>query len=377
MTWPASHTRRSAVADPVDEVPLPDHAVNATVKTREMNKVGVGVLTGAHLLHDMSLGFLGMLLPMLRAELGFSLTQAGLLQPAQQIGSFFQPVLGSWADRVGAKRFVVAFLVVTSIFMSLLGTAPAFWVLLVLVFAGGLSSASYHPAGSASLSIRATPLLAIPGIVWAGIVLLGTRSAPTRKTEKPAGAGGMRWIWGHRRTFAPLTVLMLGRAIGSGGFTLFLPTLLTERGYELAMVAAITSGYFLVGGIGGLTTGWLSDKVGRKKVMRAVLILGPVGVGGFLLLGGNAGLILLLLAAAALLGEQPVLMALVQEWSSERRGTVVGMVLGGQFVLSGLGSLLIGWMGDMVSLETAFRVVAVAPLIGLPFVGRLRTGPIE
>src|SRR5690606_11274111 len=127
----------------------------------------------------------------------------------------------------------------------------------------------------------------------------------------------------------------------------------------------------------GLTTGWLSDKVGRKKVMRAVLILGPVGVGGFLLLGGNAGLILLLLAAAALLGEQPVLMALVQEWSSERRGTVVGMVLGGQFVLSGLGSLLIGWMGDMVSLETAFRVVAVAPLIGLPFVGRLRTGPIE
>ena len=108
-----------------------------------------------------------------------------------------------------------------------------------------------------------------------------------------------------------------------------------------------------------------------------MLIVAPLSVGGFLLLGGGVGLFLLLLAAAALLGEQPVLMALVQEWAPKRRGTVVGLVLGGQFVLAGLGSLLIGWVGDMAGLEGAFRIVAVAPLMGLPFIGRLRVGPIE
>lgn len=372
------------------------------------------MLTGAHLLHDMSLGFLGMLLPLLRTEIGFSLTQAGLLQPAQQIGSFFQPMLGSWADRVGAKRFVVTFLITTSIFMSLTGTAPAFWVLLLLVFLGGISSAAYHPAGSAfvssfsgerlgtglavyhfggnvglaigplavgaiatGLTRQATPLLAVPALVWAALVLLTTKENRGSAIETDRRTDGLRWMWSHREVFAPLVMVMLGRAIGSGGFSLFLPTLLAERGYDLGMVATITSGYFLVGGIGGLTTGWLSDKVGRHRVLRTLLIVAPLSVGGFLLLGGGVGLFLLLLAAAALLGEQPVLMALVQEWAPKRRGTVVGLVLGGQFVLAGLGSLLIGWVGDMAGLEGAFRIVAVAPLMGLPFIGRLRVGPIE
>src|SRR5690606_30780752 len=114
-----------------------------------------------------------------------------------------------------------------------------------------------------------------------------------------------------------------------------------------------------------------SDRIGRHATLRLLLFVSPLAIGGFLIIGGGAGLVLLLGAAGALLGEQPVLMALVQEWAPSRRGTVVGLVMGGQFVLAGLGALLIGIVGDRLGLEGAFRVVAAAPLVGLPFVGRL------
>ena len=89
------------------------------------------------------------------------------------------------------------------------------------------------------------------------------------------------------------------------------------------------------------------------------------------------GYALLLVAAGAALGEQPVILAMVQQWAPERRGAVVGLVLGTQFILSGVATVLIGFLADNIGLSEAFRYVAIAPLIGLPFLKYLPVGKFQ
>lgn len=283
----------------------------------------VSLLTGAHLTHDMALGFLGILLPFLRAELGFSLLLAGLLLPAQQAGSLLQPVLGHWADRVGRRRFVLSALLMTPVVMSLMGLAPTYAALLAIVAVGGLSSAAYHPAGSsllthyagdrwgtglaiyhfggnvglalgpiaagfvvANLGLSATPLLCLPALIWAAVLALGLRNGGSGRSPGAVAHGSAAWLWTHRGVFLPLGVILFGRAVSAGGLTLFLPSLMVERGYAIGLVAVLTSGYFLFGGAAGLVAGWLSDLVGRRLVIGVLLLVAPFSILGFLSIPG-------------------------------------------------------------------------------------------
>lgn len=373
----------------------------------------VGVLTGAHTIHDMSLGILGVLLPFIRDRLGFSLLLSGLLVPGQQAGSLLQPILGYWADRVGKRTFVVVFLTGTSVAMSLIGLSFSYTALFVLIVIGGFSSAAYHPAGSALVTnfagdkwgtglaiyhfggniglavgplaaawvvsefgLGSTWLLAIPGIIWAGVVLRTIPADRSKSANPPPGRETVRWLSRHRKVFGGLSLIVFGRAIGAGGLGLFLPTLLLERGYSIGWVAALTSGFFAIGGFGGLASGWLSDRVGRHVVIRMTLTIAPIGLLLFLGLRGVWSIVFLMLASISLRSEQPVIMALIQEWAPKKRATVVGLVLGMQFVLSGLGTSMVGWLGDATSLTRAFQIVALTPLLGLPFVSRLPSGEL-
>lgn len=373
----------------------------------------VGVLTGAHTIHDMALGTLGVLLPFLRDRLGFSLLLSGLLVPAQQTGSLLQPVFGYWADRIGKRTFVVLFLTTTSTFMSVVGLSFNYTVLVVLVMLGGLSSAAYHPAGSAlltnyagsrwgtglaiyhfggnlglalgpiaaawvvdSFGLRSTWLLLIPGALWALVVLRTIpRDAPAEIGALPGGETVV-WMRRNAKTFGALSMVVLGTAIGAGGLGLFLPTLLLERGYSISSVALLTSGFFAIGGLGGLTSGWLSDRFGRLRIIRVMLIIAPVTLLSFLGLTGAVSIVFLMIASVCLRSEQPVIMALIQEWAPAKRATVVGTVLGLQFVLAGMGTSLVGWIGDATTLTRAFQIVALMPLIGIPFTSRLPSGPL-
>ncbi|MEX1006149.1 MAG: MFS transporter [Acidimicrobiia bacterium] len=371
----------------------------------------VGLLTGAHLLHDASLGTLGVFLPFLRERLGFSLFLAGLLVPAQQAGSLLQPAMGYLADTYGKKRFVVTFLTVTSVSMSLLGLSFSYVALLVIVMLGGLSSAAYHPAGSAlvtsfagrrwgtglaiyhfggNIGLAAGPLgaawvvevhglsgnwmLMLPALLWAPLVLAKVPTDSRGRTDSEQLRSVLGWVRQHWTPFAALAAIVLGRSIGAGGLGLFLPTLLLQRDYSIGVVALITSSYFAIGGAGGLLMGSLSDRFGRHRIIRVMLVAGPAMLLLFLGSAGAPAIVFLLGASISLKGEQPVIMALIQEWAPTRRGTIVGLVLGLQFVLGGLGTALIGYLADSMGLVRAFQLVALFPLIGLPFVRRLPEG---
>jgi FSR family fosmidomycin resistance protein-like MFS transporter len=64
-------------------------------------------------------------------------------------GSLIQPAAGYFADRYGRKLFVIVGPLVSGIFLSLIGLAPSVEVLALILIAGGIGSAAFHPPGAA------------------------------------------------------------------------------------------------------------------------------------------------------------------------------------------------------------------------------------
>ena len=118
-----------------------------TAKTQEdgpFQTERVVTISAAHAVHDTYTAFLPPLLPVFIETLSLSITQAGFLTVFVQAPSLLQPMIGHLADRVSLRYLVILAPGVTATAMSLLGIAPAYSVLALLLVVAGLSSATLH-----------------------------------------------------------------------------------------------------------------------------------------------------------------------------------------------------------------------------------------
>ena len=101
---------------------------------------GVALAVGvAHTLNDAYASFLHPLLPRIMEDLGLSITMAASLVIGLGLGtSLLQPLVGYWADRYGRKPLVIAGPILSGVFLSMIGFAPTFGVLTVLLVVGGV-----------------------------------------------------------------------------------------------------------------------------------------------------------------------------------------------------------------------------------------------
>ena len=102
-----------------------------------------------HLVHDTYPAFLGPLMPLLIPKLGLSLGAAGVLVSVLRWSALIQPFLGYWADRTDPRYWVILAPTVTALGMSLLGIAPSYLAVVVLLVLAGLSHAAFHPSAAA------------------------------------------------------------------------------------------------------------------------------------------------------------------------------------------------------------------------------------
>ena len=174
-----------------------------------MQKSKIFLGTSTHMITDLYASFIVGMIPVLTAKLGLSLFLVSSLTAANFISAnLSQPLVGYLSDKYGIKRFLVLGPLLSSVFISLLGIAPAYWVILICLFLGNLGVAAIHPptaaianhfggsrkglanstisfGGSLGFSIGSifiifiieklglafTPLSCIPGIVTAAIVI--------------------------------------------------------------------------------------------------------------------------------------------------------------------------------------------------------------
>jgi FSR family fosmidomycin resistance protein-like MFS transporter len=225
------------------------------------------------------------------------------------------------------------------------------------------------------LTLEGTPVLMVAGFAASAVLYFKLRTLPAPMTD---GDGRREWRVAIRRmrpVLTPLTGVIVARAFAVASFAVFLPTYLTEEGSRLWVAGASLSVLELAGVAGALGGGWVSDHIGRRRVMAAGLVLTALFAALFLVSNGWVRYPMLVGLGLSLFSFGPAGMALVQEQFPENRALANGIYMSIAFLIRSLAVVTIGAIGDVYGLETAFAVATTLVVIGVPFVFRLPRRP--
>src|SRR5262245_37767814 len=108
----------------------------------------LGLLALGHMIIDINQGSLTALLPFLKTGLGLSYTATGVIVLMSNItSSLIQPVFGYLADRTARRWLLPVSVLLSAVGLGLMGLAPTYEALLLLVMITGFGVAAYHPEG--------------------------------------------------------------------------------------------------------------------------------------------------------------------------------------------------------------------------------------
>ena len=310
--------------------------------------------------------------------------------------SLLQPLLGRWFDRKQAAWLLELGLAVNCVGMSLVGIAPSYVLVLLLVGTAGLGSSAFHPpafsvvakasnrsrgrAMGAFLSAGNTGYFLGPifaGLIVSefglhGTVLLLPIGITTALILLRVGASSEKVITTqshqktNRYTIAVLAVVTALRSIAVQNVVTFLPLYFVARGDSLFLATAIASIWLGLGVVGQLAGGLLSDRVGRRPVILGSLFVGSAFFYGFLASSGVLSLFFLAVSGAVLYGGWSVIVAMSSEAAPDHVGAVSGVMLGFSIGIGGIAVVGFGAIADALGLSAAFYIsTAFAVAAGL------------
>jgi FSR family fosmidomycin resistance protein-like MFS transporter len=373
----------------------------AVVPAERSGFVALGLLAFAHFFIDLYSSALSGFQPLLVAKHGLSLSQAGLLGGVLVFSSsLLQPLYGILSDRYPSWLFTVLAPAVAGVFISLLGWAPAYPWLFLMVLLGGAGVASFHPQATANATagIPANPgrwmavfissgtlgmaigpaffsllvgrfgmegswLGAIPGLVITGILWRALRTPPVSSGRGRISLAPLRAVW------KPLTVhylLVFIRSVVHMCFAHFLPLYLSrERGFSVQSAALGLTLYMTFGALGGFVGGHLADRFGGRRVILISMLGCLPFLAVFFLAQGWLSLLGLALGGLLLLFTIPVNLLMGQRLVPGQAGTVSALLMGFAWGSAGLIFIpLTGLAADYFGLHRALALVSVLPLAG-------------
>jgi FSR family fosmidomycin resistance protein-like MFS transporter len=113
-------------------------------------KLTLAALCAGHFVNDAYSSIIFPLLPLLKQRLDLTTSQVFWLAPLYAItSSLMQPVYGFISDRYARRSFAVLGPLVTGVFVSMIGLASSYPMLVLILMAGGIGIGSFHPQGAA------------------------------------------------------------------------------------------------------------------------------------------------------------------------------------------------------------------------------------
>ncbi len=367
----------------------------------------VAIATG-HAVHDTYTAFLPPLLPRFIEKFALLKTEAGVLVVLLQLPSLFQPLIGHLSDRHNLRWVVITAPAIAAVLLSLSGIAPAYSILALLLLVAGINSAALHavaPVVAGKLSgqrlgkgmgfwmvggelgrtlgpiiivsaiglftMEKMPWLMIGGLVASLLLYFKLKDIPVHFRQESQALPWREALRKMRPVMLPLAGIIAMRAFMASALTTYLPTFLTEEGSNLWFAGFSLSILEAAGVAGALLGGSLSDRLGRRRILLFAQLTTALFMILFLLVQGLLRLPLLLVLGFSLLSLTPVIMALVQENFPENRALANGVYMALSFLIRAGAALLMGSIGDIFSLRTAFYASAALMVLGLPLILKL------
>jgi len=381
--------------------------------SRKFQTSNVFLLTITHMLHDIYSSFLAPLRPLLIEKFGISLTLASLWDLFQRAPWLLNPFIGMIAERSAARYFVIVTPAITAVSMSLLGVAPSFTVISILLLVMGISSAVFHVpspvmvykvagdqtgkgmsfymfggemartlgplviTGAVSLwGLEGTWKLIPFGILASFILFLRLRkikiSGNFQKGDTQKG------FWKTFKRLLPFFAILIGitffRAIMKSGLTAFLPTYyFNEKGETLWFANSALAVFQLAGAVGTILSGTISDRIGRKTALLIIATITPVFMFLFISSDGYLSFVFLVLLGLFIFAPGPVLLALVQDREKEKPVFANSIYMTVSFVTASISVVMAGSIGDWIGLENTYKLSAFLAIGAIPFVLMLKT----
>ena len=361
------------------------------------------LLSMGHLVADITSGALPAMLPFLKEALGLSYAMAGtIVLVSNLMSSVIQPAFGYLTDRKSLLWFLPLGSFCADLFLALVGWAPSYSLVLVMVVFSGLGVAIYHPEGwrvanyfagekkatgmsifavggnlgfafgplmatifITNLGLKGTTLFVLPGAVIASIFLFSRFWRVDTTAIKKKGPSGPA-LEALRKVLYPMSLLLgmiMFRSWTHIGMLTFIPFFYINYMKGDPMVAGNLLFAFLVAGVAGTFVGGpLADKFGHKRI-----ILFSLGTSFplfilFLLSSGIWAFVWLILAGLILIFSFSVSMVMGQSFMPQNVGLASGLILGLSFGRGGLGAAVLGLFADIWGVPTTLWVIAFLPL---------------
>lgn len=364
-----------------------------------------------HLLNDSIQAVVPAMFPILEKSMGLTFTQLGVIAFALNIvASVMQPLVGMVTDK---KPMPFALPIgLTSTFFGVLGLAFAsnFILIIISVLFIGLGSAIFHPEGSRVAYMAAGTRRGLAQSIYQVGGNSGQALAPliTALILVPLGQRGAAWFsfvaalavfllvyiafWYRDRlplhTAIPknraeqtnktsiskqvkqalllVLILIFARSWYISGMTNFYTFYaINEYTFTIKQAQMFLFAFLLSGALGTFFGGPLADYFGKKNV----IFFSMIGAVPLTVLLPHVppiwAFIMLLLAGFILMSSFSVTVVYAQELVPGKIGTMAGLTVGLAFGMGALGSVVLGYIADLIGLSLTIILTGLLPLIGI------------
>lgn len=362
-----------------------------------------------HLLNDMMQALLPAIYPNLKAELGLTFGQIGIVTLAYQVtASILQPMIGLYADKRPTPMALPFGTLFSLAGLAVLSVAHSYGLVVVGACLLGMGSSVFHPessrvarmaaggrhglaqslfqvggnAGSAlgplaaavvvvrwgqsSLMFFALLALLAGAILWNVAQWYRThglaRLQAAAKGPQPVAPPSRQVVTG----ISILLALIFSKYVYLASLTNYLTFYMMEKFGSSVQGAQLHLFLFLGAvAVGTVAGGPLGDRFGRKYVIWFSIL----GVLPFSLLLPFVGAFwtgpLVVIIGLILASAFPAIVVFAQELAPGKVGMMSGLLFGFSFGMGGLGAAILGVLADKTGIETVYRLCAFLPAIGL------------
>jgi len=380
----------------------------SNTKNNSFQTSRVLLLSMCHFIHDIYSSFLAPLLPFLIEKFSLSLTQAGLLSTVMQLPALLNPFIGKLADRISVRYFIILAPMMTAVPMSLLGVAPNYSVVMILLFLTGISVSLFHvPApvmvyrvsgnrtgqgmsfymtgGELARTVGPIAIIAlisvfglegyypvmVVGIGASVVMFVKFKDLPTPPKQRET-ISIRKTCRKMKGLLVPLTAIVFARGFMHACLTAFLPIYIMQQTGEVWLAGISLAAFEAAGVVGIMAIGTLSDRFGRKEMLLFCLVLAPISLLLFTFSSGWLRFPTLIITGFSLLSTTPVMLAMVQEYSEDGSSAANGVFMMISFMARSAVVVLIGFIADHIGLEKTYVLCAVLGFLGIPFVLKIK-----